>query len=100
MLNEVKKALLVGVGGTAIAVEKSIAQVDRLVDKGKLTVAEGKKLTEELIQKKQQGANDEDREALEALLIEMNVAQRKDIEDLEAKVDELQKKVDEDSASE
>lgn len=100
MLNEVKKALLVGVGGTAIAVEKSIAQVDRLVDKGKLTVAEGKKLTEELIQKKQQGANVEDREALEALLIEMNVAQRKDIEDLEAKVDELQKKVDEDSASE
>lgn len=100
MLNEVKKALLVGVGGTAIAVEKSIAQVDRLVDKGELTVAEGKKLTEELIQKKQQGANDEDREALEALLIEMNVAQRKDIEDLEAKVDELQKKVDEDSASE
>lgn len=100
MLDEVKKALLIGVGGTAIAVEKSIQQVDRLVDKGKLTVAEGKQLTEELIMKKENEAAVQDREALEALLLEMNVAQRKDIEDLEAKVDELQKKLDEDSASE
>jgi polyhydroxyalkanoate synthesis regulator phasin len=93
MFDELKKALLVGVGGTAIAVEKSIEQVDRLVDKGKLTVAEGKKLTEELIQKNQNKATS-DREALEALLLEMNVAQRKDIEDLEAKVEELQKKIE------
>ena len=52
MLEDIKKALLIGVGSTAIAVEKAVEQVDKLVSHGKLTVSEGKKLTEELIQKK------------------------------------------------
>lgn len=93
MLEELKKALLIGIGGTAIAVEKSIEEIDKLVGRGKLTVAEGKKLTEELIQRKDEQATEQNREQIEALLLEMNVAQRKDIEDLEAKVEELQQKL-------
>jgi len=38
LVNEIKKALLIGVGGTALAVEKSMEQIDRLVAKGKLSV--------------------------------------------------------------
>jgi len=93
MMDDIKKALLVGVGSTAIALEKAVEQVDKLVSRGKLTVAEGKKLTEELIQRKNKEVSLEERETLEAILIEMNVAQRKDIEDLEAKVEELERKL-------
>lgn len=93
MIEDIKKALLVGVGSTAIALEKAVEQVDRLVSRGKLTVAEGKKLTEELIQRKNRDVSLEEKETLEAILLEMNVAQRKDIEDLEAKVEELERKI-------
>lgn len=93
MIEDIKKALLVGVGSTAIALEKAVEQVDRLVSRGKLTVAEGKKLTEELIQRKNKDVSLEEKETLEAILLEMNVAQRKDIEDLEAKVNELERKI-------
>ncbi|MEC6748485.1 hypothetical protein VXN63_07990 [Marinilactibacillus sp. XAAS-LB27] len=95
LVDDIKKALLIGVGGTALAVEKSMEQIDRLVAKGKLSVEEGKTLTSELIQKKNQDTTDsEEKERLEALLLSMNVAQRKDIDDLEAKVQELEKKLE------
>lgn len=94
MLEELRKALLIGIGGTAIAVEKSIEEIEKLVDRGRLTVAEGKKLTEELIQRKDEELTEHNREQIEALLLEMNVAQRKDIEDLETKVEDLQRKLD------
>lgn len=95
LVDDLKKALLIGVGGTALAVEKSMEQIDRLVAKGRLSVEEGKNLTSELIQKKNQQTNDlEEKERLEALLLEMNVAQRKDIDDLETKVQELEKKLE------
>lgn len=93
MIEDIKKALLVGVGSTAIALEKAVEQVDKLVSRGKLTVAEGKKLTEELIQRKNKEVSLEEKETLEAILLEMNVAQRKDIEDLESKVEELERKI-------
>lgn len=93
MMEDIKKALLVGVGSTAIALERAVEQVDKLVSRGKLTVAEGKKLTEELIQRKNKEVSLEEKETLEAILLEMNVAQRKDIEDLEAKVEELERKL-------
>ncbi|EXJ23526.1 hypothetical protein ADIAL_0963 [Alkalibacterium sp. AK22] len=93
MIDEIKKALLVGVGSTAIALDKAVEQVDKLVSRGKLTVAEGKKLTEELIQRKNREVSLEEKETLEAILLEMNVAQRKDIEDLESKVEELERKL-------
>lgn len=93
MIEDIKKALLVGVGSTAIAFDKAVEQVDKLVSRGKLTVAEGKKLTEELIKRKNSEVSLEEKETLEAILLEMNVAQRKDIEDLEAKVEELERKM-------
>jgi len=96
MLNELKKAALVGVGGTALAVEKTVDQIDQLVDKGKLSVNEGKQLTRELVKRSDENKKitDQDREQLEAMLIDMNVAQRKDIEELENKVDQLEEKLD------
>ncbi|MDZ7834628.1 MAG: hypothetical protein U5K84_04065 [Alkalibacterium sp.] len=50
--------------------DKAVEQVDKLVSRGKLTVSEGKKLTEELIQKKNNTLTSEDKETLEAVLLE------------------------------
>lgn len=96
MLEEIRRLMLAGVGGAAMTVDKTQEMIDRLVARGKLTVDEGKKLSEELIQRTK-GENKEEymsREELQTLLIEMNVAQRKDIEDLERKVQELSAKLD------
>ncbi|MBQ6376576.1 MAG: hypothetical protein IJJ52_03000 [Lachnospiraceae bacterium] len=49
----IKKALLAGVGVAAITAEKSKVIIDELVKKGEVTVEEGKKMKEELRQKKE-----------------------------------------------
>ncbi|WP_035618239.1 phasin family protein [Lacticigenium naphthae] len=97
MIEELKKLLLAGVGGTALTLDKTQEMINRLVSRGKLTVDEGKKLSEELVQKVKGEKNTEntDREELQAMLIEMNVAQRKDIEDLEERINDLAKKIEE-----
>jgi len=96
MLNQLRKAALVGVGSTAIAVEKTNERVQNLVNKGKLSVEEGKQLTNELTKRKtSEELSQLDREQMEALLVEMNVAQRNDIENLESEIHDLRKRLDE-----
>jgi len=94
MFEQLKKLAMIGIGGTAIAVEKLSDYVDELVDQGKITVEEGKKLTEELIQSKKKDTSEEDREEIEAILLDMNLAQRKDIVDLENRIAELERELD------
>ena len=93
MLEQLKRIAMIGIGGTALAVDKITEQVDELVAQGKLTVDEGKKLTEELIQNRKRDRTDEDREEIEAILLDMNLAQRQDIESLEARVRELEEEL-------
>lgn len=94
MFEQLKKLAMIGIGGTALAVEKVADYVEDLVDQGKLTVDEGKKLTEELIRNKEKEVSEKGREEIEAILLEMNIAQRKDIEELEARIAELEKDLD------
>lgn len=96
MFDELKKVMLAGVGGAALTAEKADELINRMVAKGQLTVDEGKKLSEELIQRKQKPSNDMMmREELEAHLIEISAAHRKDIDELEKQVEELNRKVEE-----
>ena len=90
MLEELKRLAMIGIGGTAIAVEKVTDFVEELVDQGKITVDEGKKLTEELIRSKKKDPTEEERAEIEKILLDMNLAQRQDIEDLESRVNELE----------
>lgn len=90
MFQQLKKLAMIGIGGTALAVEKVIEYVDELVEQGKITVDEGKKLTEELIQNKEKKVTKKEKEEIEAILLEMNIAQRKDIEELEARIADLE----------
>lgn len=90
MLEQLRKLAMIGIGGTALAVDKLAGYVDELVEQGKLTVDEGKKLTEELIQSKKEKVSERDREEIESVLLDMNIAQRKDIEALEKRIQELE----------
>lgn len=94
MFEQLRKLAIIGIGGTALAYDKVSAYVDDLVAQGKLTVEEGKRLTEELIRNKTEEVSERDRAEIEAILLEMNIAQRKDIEDLEARIQELETELD------
>lgn len=90
MLEELRRLVMIGIGGTALAVDKVADYVDDLVEQGKLTVDEGKKLTEELIRNKKKDPSKEEREEMERLLLDMNLTQRKDIEALENRIAQLE----------
>ncbi len=96
MFEELRKLLLAGIGGAALTGEKAVEVINRLVERGKLTVDEGKKLTDELIQKTKDSREKEtlDKEELQAVLLEKNFAQQKDIEALEERVQYLEKEAD------
>lgn len=90
MFEELRRLVMIGIGGTALAVDKVAEYVDDLVEQGKLTVDEGKKLTEELIRNKKKDTSTEERAEIEQLLLDMNLAQRKDIEILESRIAQLE----------
>lgn len=90
MFEELRRLVMIGIGGTALAVDKVADYVDDLVKQGKLTVDEGKKLTEELIRNKKKEATTKERAEIEQLLLDMNLAQRKDIETLENRIAQLE----------
>lgn len=90
MFEQLRKLAMIGIGGTALAVDKVSEYVDELVAQGKITVSEGKKLTEELIQSKKEEVTDKDRAEIESVLLDMNIAQRKDIDSLESRIQELE----------
>ena len=90
MFEQLRKLAMIGIGGTALAVDKVAEYVDELVKQGKLTVDEGKELTEKLIQNRKKETTDGEREEIEEILLDMNLAQRKDIEELETRIEQLE----------
>ena len=96
MMEELKKLVFAGIGGAALTYEKAQEVVENLEEKGKLTVDEGKRLKEELIKRKNGGGKDSlNHEDVEAQLIEMTATHRKDIDELEKKVEDLTRKMEE-----
>lgn len=70
MINELKKAMLAGVGTAATAYEKADSFIGEMVSKGRMTVEDGKVLSEELkrnVQEKTNEAANEINEKLEKL---------------------------------
>lgn len=90
MFEQLRRLAMIGIGGTALAVDKVSEYVNEMVKQGKITVDEGKKLTEELIRNKKKETTEEEREELEVILLEMNLAQRKDIKSLENRIKHLE----------
>ena len=89
-MDELKRVLLAGIGLTSMTLEKADAFVKELVEKGRLTVEEGKELQSELKRK----GEDEAKELLDQLDVKMKTVQyatKEDVSRLEDKLDALLK---------
>ncbi|PHV57811.1 hypothetical protein CS010_03865 [Streptococcus macedonicus] len=89
-MDELKKVLLAGIGLTSMTLEKAGTFVKELVEKGRLTVEEGKELQSELKRK----GEDEAKELLDQLDVKTKTVQyatKEDVSRLEDKLDALLK---------
>ena len=91
IMEELKKVLLAGIGLTSMTLEKADAFVKELVEKGRLTVDEGKELQSELKRR----SEDEAKEFLtdfDRKTKPIQYATKEDVSRLEDKIDALLKK--------
>lgn len=89
-MNELKKVLLAGIGLTSMTLEKADSFVKDLVEKGRLTVEEGRELQSELKRKSVKEAKD----LLDQLDVKTKTVQyatKEDVSRLEDKLDALLK---------
>ena len=87
-MDELKKVLLAGIGLTAMTYDKAEKIVKELMDKGRLTLDEGKELQSELKRRSQEEAKDllgQIKEKSQSL----QYATKEDLQRLEGKVDAL-----------
>lgn len=87
-MNDLKKVLLAGIGLTAMTVDKADSLVKELVEKGRLTVEEGKELEQELKRQSKEEAQ-EFLNKLDAKKSSVEYATKEDVKRLEEKLDAL-----------
>lgn len=87
-MNDLKKVLLAGIGLTAMTVDKADSFVKELVEKGRLTVEEGKELEQELKRQSKEEAQ-ELLNKLDAKKSSVEYATKDDVKRLEEKLDAL-----------
>ena len=87
-MNDLKKVLLAGIGLTAMTVDKADSFVKELVEKGRLTVEEGKELEQELKRQSKEEAQ-EFLNKLDAKKSSVDYATKDDEKRLEEKLDAL-----------
>ena len=87
-MNDLKKVLLAGIGLTAMTVDNADSFVNELVEKGRLTVEEGKELEQELKRQSKEEAQ-EFLAKLDAKKSSVEYATKDDVKRLEEKLDAL-----------
>jgi poly(hydroxyalkanoate) granule-associated protein len=102
MLDMARKVLLAGIGAVALAQEEVEEFVSKLIDRGAIAEKDGRKLINDIIEKRKKKVEETAENAegqldkrIESLLDRMNVPTKTDIEALSAKIVALTKKVDE-----
>ncbi|WP_041710675.1 phasin family protein [Clostridium pasteurianum] len=96
MVDQLKKALLAGLGSAAYTYEKASKVIDEMVIKGKLTIDEGKELSEELkkdIVSKSEKVKPVTKKDIIDILKETNFATKDEIVDIKNRLTELEKKL-------
>ncbi|MBI6875737.1 phasin family protein [Clostridium aciditolerans] len=96
MMNELKNLLLAGLGSAAYTYEKASKLIDDMVQKGKLTMDEGKELSEELkrnIKNKVEDVKPLTKDDLVSTLNQMNFATKDDLQNIKQRLDMLEEKV-------
>ena len=87
-MKDLKKVLLAGIGLTAMTVDKADSFVKEFVEKGRLTVEEGKELEQELKRQSKEEAQ-EFLNKLDAKKSSVEYATKDDVKRLEEKLDAL-----------
>ena len=93
-----RKILLASIGAFAIAQDEIEDFIDKLVDRGEIAEKDGKKLFQEVMERRKehfQGREDEMRKRIESVLDHLNIPTKSEIETLTKKVTVLSKKIDE-----
>lgn len=88
-----RKLLLAGIGSVATTYEKAEGIVDELVKKGEIAVNDGKELNEELKRKTDKYRTEDGAltvQSLKAALSDLNLATKKDIDELKKRVEKLE----------
>ena len=89
-----RELLLAGIGSMAYTYDKAQEMVAELVKKGEIAVKEGRELSEELKRKADTYRKEQIPETVESIkqaLKGMNLATKKDIDELRARIEELEK---------
>lgn len=96
-----RKVLLAGIGAVALAQEEIEDFVQRLIERGEIAETEGRKLMQEVMDKRKKEAEkaagkaeEEINKRIESILSRMNVPTKADIDSLSEKILALSKKVD------
>lgn len=88
-MEELKKIFLAGVGFTSTSIEKTEKLIDEMVEKGRMTVQEGKELQNELTRKVTDA-----RSIKKSEVDEMDYVSKSELAVLNGKLDDLNKKLD------
>jgi poly(hydroxyalkanoate) granule-associated protein len=96
------RILLAGIGAMALAQEEIEDFVDKLVERGEIAEADGRKLIKDVVERRRKQAKEEAKKAegaldqrVEEILARLNIPTKDEIEALSAKIGALTKKVDE-----
>lgn len=94
-MEDLKNMMLAGLGSAAYTYEKASKLIDELIQKGKLTVEEGKELSQELkrsVVDKGERIKPITKEDMVQLLREMNFASKDDINEIKERLAKLEEK--------
>lgn len=97
MYEGMRKLILASIGAVAIAQEELENLINKLVERGELAEKEGKKLLDEMKERRRRKsakAETEINKRVDELMKSMNVPTKDDIEALSKKINDLDKKVD------
>jgi len=89
--------MLIGIGAADLAADRLKQMVDDFVERGEISVEEGKKLYSELISRadeQRKSTNERIRNQIRDMLKELGVADRTQIAVLESRIDSLERKID------
>lgn len=101
LLDAVRRVLMAGIGAVVLAQEEVEEFVNKLIDRGEIAEKDGRKLINEIVEKRKKKAQDTTHSAqdevdkrLEGILDRLNIPTKSDIDALNAKVTELTDKVE------
>lgn len=93
MINELKNLFLAGIGSAAYTYEKAAKLIEEMVEKGKLTVDEGKQLSEELkrnVTAKKNQLKPLTKDELTSILNDLNFASKNDISSINERLNKIE----------